>query len=37
MSIDKQIDEVLEKVVWLWVPFYALFHLIQEVVDRKHK
>ncbi len=36
VPIDKKLDKILEKTVWIWVPFYALFHLIQEVVDRKN-
>jgi hypothetical protein len=36
MTIDKFLDEVLDKSAPIWVPFYALFHLIQELTDRKH-
>jgi hypothetical protein len=35
MTIDKFLDALLEKIVWLWLPFYALFHLLEEVASRK--
>lgn len=33
--MEKFIDEWLEKLVWLWLPFYALWHLIHDVLDGK--
>lgn len=35
MSLESKIDEWLQKVVWLWLPFYALWHLIHDVAERK--
>lgn len=35
MNINKIIDDFLKKTVWLWLPFYALFHLIEEFGERK--
>lgn len=35
MSLEDGIDKWLKKLVWLWLPFYALWHLIQDVVERK--
>jgi hypothetical protein len=36
ITIDKRLDNLLAKTLWIWVPFYALFHLVQEIVDQKH-
>ncbi len=35
MNINSSIDDFLKKTSWLWLPFYALFHLIQEFGERK--
>jgi hypothetical protein len=35
MSMESKVDEWLAKLVWLWLPFYALWHLIQEVAEGK--
>jgi hypothetical protein len=35
MSIEAKVDEWLQKLVWLWLPFYALWHLTQEFLEGK--
>jgi len=35
MNLNKILDDFLKKTIWLWLPFYALFHLIEEFGDRK--
>jgi hypothetical protein len=37
MNLNSFLDNFLKKVLWLWLPFYALFHLIEEFGDRKKK
>jgi len=37
MNLNALIDGFLKKTVWLWLPFYALFHLIHEFGERKKK
>lgn len=37
MNLNKIIDDFLKKILWLWLPFYALFHLIEEFGERKKK
>jgi hypothetical protein len=35
MNLNVSLDNFLKKTVWLWLPFYALFHLIEEFGGRK--
>lgn len=35
MNLNKIFDDFLKKTLWLWLPFYALFHLIEEFGERK--
>lgn len=36
MDLEGSIDKWLEKLIWLWLPFYALWHLIKDVAERKN-
>ena len=35
MDIEGGIDKWLKKLIWLWLPFYALWHLTQEALEGK--
>lgn len=35
MNINSFIDDFLKMTLWLWLPFYAFFHLIEEFGERK--
>lgn len=37
MNINSAIDDFLKKTLWIWLPFYAFFHLIEEFGERKKK
>jgi len=37
MNINSFIDSLLKKTLWLWLPFYAFFHLIQEFGETRKK
>lgn len=37
MNINSFIDDFLKKTLWLWLPFYALFHLIEDFGERNKK
>lgn len=36
VSLNDRIDKMLRKTLWLWLPFYAFFDLIQEIGHKKH-
>lgn len=31
------LDKWVARTLWLWLPFYALFHLIEEFLDKDKK
>lgn len=33
--MEKFIDEWLAKLIWLWLPFYGLWHLTQDLLEGK--
>jgi hypothetical protein len=37
MDLNKFFDNFLKKTLWLWLPFYALFDLIQDAGERFRK
>jgi hypothetical protein len=37
MNLNSFIDDFLKKILWLWLPFYALFHLIEDFGERKKR
>jgi len=37
MNINDSVDKFLKKTLWLWLPFYALFDLIQDLGERTRK
>jgi len=34
-NINVYLDEWMEKTLWMWLPFYALWRLIREVIFSK--
>lgn len=36
-NLNASLDELLKKIVWLWLPFYAFFALIKEFFGRHEK
>ncbi len=36
-NLDSFLDDLLKKTLWLWLPFFALFHLIHDIAERKNK
>jgi hypothetical protein len=34
-NINTYLDEWMEKTLWIWLPFYALWRLTREVIFRK--
>ncbi len=35
MNLNQWVDQFVKKIAWLWLPFYALFHLIEDLGERK--
>ncbi len=35
MNLNASIDKFMHGTAWLWLPFYALFHLIEKIGERK--
>lgn len=35
MNLNQEVDKWVKKVTWLWLPFYALFHLIEDFGEKK--
>ena len=35
MNINASLDKFVKQTSWLWLPFYALFHLIEKIGERK--
>jgi len=34
-NINTYLDEWMEKTLWMWLPFYALWRLLREVIFHK--
>jgi len=34
-NINNFLDEWMEKTLWMWLPFYALWRLLREVIFHK--
>jgi len=37
MNLNKFFDNFMLKTLWLWLPFYAFFDLIKELLERLEK
>ena len=37
MNTNQVIDDFLKKILWVWLPFYALFRLIKEIANKYFK
>jgi len=37
MNLNSALDDFLKKTLWIWLPFYAFFRLIEEFGERKKK
>lgn len=35
MNLNEEINKFVKKTAWLWLPFYALFHLIEDFGEKK--
>lgn len=37
MNVNKDLDKFMVKTLWLWLPFYAFFNLIKELLEKMDK
>lgn len=37
MNLSDRADKFVKSTLWLWLPFYALFELIQDLGERRKR